>query len=457
MRRMEAAGLGILVGLVCGLAIATVLVLMDRPLDQSGYRLKSSLTAALVAGSVFGVWFGPRLQKERSRPRAVARVLLGGGFLGALPSLLLYALLKGMGGMFGHGLEFPGQHMFWAGVAGVLPAALVALIARAWPVSGLRLATALGLPFAALVIAYPLLGVPEFATSERGARDGELRTSMHGFDPDVPGWAKVSEAQLEAARSLDLRVAVENRLGLRFVLIPPGDFWMGSAEHEIGRSADEALHRVRIARPFYLSIHETTIHQYRSYDHRHESPFTSRSGWQHESGWKLLPVSDIVHGEATTYAGWLSGDSTGRWYRLPTEAEWEYACRAGTRTRFSWGDRHEESRLYANANDPERQYRVYRVNGPRAHFPVGSLRPNPWGLYDMHGNVAEWCAGWYAKDMGTDLVEDPRGPATGRKHPLRGGTWSSSAKEIRSAARSASEFNFPEGFRLLLEIPENPR
>jgi formylglycine-generating enzyme required for sulfatase activity len=142
---------------------------------------------------------------------------------------------------------------------------------------------------------------------------------------------------------------------------------------------------------------------------------------------------------------WLNAKEGGARYRLPTEAEWEYVARAGTTTRWSFGD--SESQLG--------RYAWYDGNAKRQTHPVGQLQPNPWGLYDMHGNVYEWVQDWYGK-YASDTAVDPVGPSSGSVRVDRGGSWGSTARNCRSALRF---LGVPGGrvddlgFRLLREIP----
>ena len=131
-------------------------------------------------------------------------------------------------------------------------------------------------------------------------------------------------------------------------------------------------------------------------------------------------------------------------YRLPTEAEWEYACRAGTTTRFSYGDDPDYTQLG--------EYAWYSNNSSKTTHPVGQKKPNGWGLYDMHGNVWEWCLDWYG-DYPGDNITDPQGPTKGTFCVRRGGRWGTPARYCRSATRDYSQPNFRHsgvGFRIVL-------
>ena len=165
----------------------------------------------------------------------------------------------------------------------------------------------------------------------------------------VPDWAKVSDAQKAAAKEAGVPVAFENAIGMRFVLIPAGTFLMGSPATEEGRDGDEVQHEVVLTKPFYLGVTEVTNAQYRRFRADHDSGAYKDEGLNGDD----QPVVRVSWDDAVAFAEWLSGQDGGRTYRLPTEAEWEWACRAGTRTRYWWGDAEEEGWKYANANDPK--------------------------------------------------------------------------------------------------------
>ena len=155
-------------------------------------------------------------------------------------------------------------------------------------------------------------------------------------------------------------------------------------------------------------------------------------GW----GRRSRPIMKVSWFDATTYAQWLN-DITGEDFRLPTEAEWEYACRAGTKTDYSFGEK-----------ITKEQANFDRSNNRT--MPVGSYQPNPFGLYEMHGNVWEWCADWYDR-YPTGKVKDPMGPDNGKYRVLRGGSWFVNAGLTRSTSRACDEpgeRDHSRGFRL---------
>ena len=173
------------------------------------------------------------------------------------------------------------------------------------------------------------------------------------------------------------------------------------------------------------------------------------------------PVVNVSWNDAAAFCVWLS-KKEGKKYRLPTEAEWEYACRAGTTTRYSFGNDPEGLVKYANSWDagviekwPAASNRLKGNDGYIFTAPVGSFLPNPFGLYDMHGNVNQWCADWFGKDYySVSGVDDPQGPATGTQHVLRGGSFVYHAAACRCAARGhldTADITCELGFRIVLE------
>jgi formylglycine-generating enzyme required for sulfatase activity len=240
---------------------------------------------------------------------------------------------------------------------------------------------------------------------------------------------------------------VTNSIGMTFVLIQPGTFTMGSPEADANHERQELpAHEVVIGKPFYLGTCQVTQAQFRQVMSRNPSTFTSV-----EEGADRCPVETVSWDEAVEFCRTLSAldaeKKAGRVYRLPTEAEWEYACRAGTTTSFSFGN--DWSRLG--------KYGWYKDNTGNHPHPVGRLVPNPWGLYDMHGNVMEWCLDGYDPDFyRRSPKNDPRGPDVERK-VLRGGSWLMDARSCRSAHRDWFEHfqrSYQVGFRVLLEVPQ---
>jgi formylglycine-generating enzyme required for sulfatase activity len=246
--------------------------------------------------------------------------------------------------------------------------------------------------------------------------------------PDgVPDWAKVSAQQAAEAKRLGVPVAFENPLGMRFVLIPAGRFLMGSPENEPGRGDDETQHVVTLTRPFYMQTTEVTCAQYRRIEPGIELPDSSEVLKMPLNGGEQPQLGLCTGGAAGTCRSLGAADPT-RHYRLPTEAEWEYACRAGTRTPFFWGEDSAEAGKYANcadltAKEKRPGWAVAKTrDGWLETAPVGSLSPNPWGLFDILGNARELCADFYGPFSGSPAL-DPTGPPSGDQSVVRGGSF----------------------------------
>ena len=245
----------------------------------------------------------------------------------------------------------------------------------------------------------------------------------------TPATEKVSPAAQEATPATEK--VITNSIGMKMVLIPAGEFMMGSPEGEEERSGDEKQHRIRITKPYYLGVYEVTQEQYEKVTGANPSLFKGAT----------RPVEQVSWEDAVEFCRKLSRKE-GRTYRLPTEAEWEYACRAGTTTPFHFGGILNGKEANCDGNYP---YGT-GIKGPylKETATVGSYAPNAWGLYDMHGNVYEWCADSYDSDYyGDSPTDDPTGPATRSYRVVRGGSWGSFAGSCRSAFRG----NFSPGIR----------
>lgn len=309
--------------------------------------------------------------------------------------------------------------------------------------------------------------------------------------------------------------AIVNSLGMRLVKIPAGAFMMGNHEAsvEMPKSfpqydayrfnlADEyPVHEVRITHSFYLGAYAVTVGEFRTFaDQTHYATDAERNdeisspsgsdkkrsgyggyGYNPKTGkldeqrnpnvnWRSVgfpqterhPVTNVSWNDAVAFCKWLSGKEK-KTYRLPTEAEWEYSCRAGSTTRYFFGDDPELLVKFANTYDrstaktqPEWiKFALASDDGFPFTAPVGSFAPNKFGLYDMHGNVWQWVSDWYADDYyAHSPVEDPQGPETGGEHLRRGGGWATWAFYCRSSFRnyntSQSRY-FNLGFRVVLE------
>jgi formylglycine-generating enzyme required for sulfatase activity len=224
-----------------------------------------------------------------------------------------------------------------------------------------------------------------------------------------------------------------NSIGMEFVLIPAGTFRMGSPDSDRGVFDDEKpAHRVTISQPFYLGKYPVTQAQWEAVMGTNPSQFT---------GERNRPVERVSWEDTQEYIRRLNTREGGARYRLPTEAEWEYACRAGSQTAYCFGD--DPSQLSA--------YGWYVDNSGRVSHLVGQHKPNAWGLYDMHGNVWEWVQDWYGKYT-VEPVTDPQGSASGSYRVIRGGGWHIDARDCRSAyrGRRAPGYRVVDlGFRLL--------
>jgi formylglycine-generating enzyme required for sulfatase activity len=219
---------------------------------------------------------------------------------------------------------------------------------------------------------------------------------------------------------------------MKFVVIPPGEFTMGS--NTFG-DTEKPTHKVTLTQPFQLGMYEVTQEQY------------EKVMGKNPSGIKGLqnPVEHVSWNDAVKFCRNQSAlpaeKKAGYVYRLPTEAEWEYSCRAGTTTRYSFGDSDSELGDYA----------WYNKNSGGTTHPVGGKKPNAWGLYDMHGNVYERCQDWHG-DYWSGSVTDPTGAAVGSDRVLRGGCWLNYSDYCRSAYRfrNSPDYRIYDlGFRVL--------
>lgn len=229
-----------------------------------------------------------------------------------------------------------------------------------------------------------------------------------------------------------------NSIGMKLVLIPAGEYIMGSPRTELHHSASEPQHRVQITKPYAMGIYEVTQLEYRNVMGHNPSPFSPQGRYRDKvkgMAESQLPVSSVSWFDAQEFCKKLSKLEK-RTYRLPTEAEWEYACRAGSTDAFHFGPSNDGK--LANC-DGHRPYGT-ETPGPSLNRPsaVGAYPPNAFRLFDMHGNVPEYCADWYDYHYYNDSpVKDPPGPATSPldMRVVRGGSWHSHAEASRSARR----------------------
>jgi formylglycine-generating enzyme required for sulfatase activity len=257
---------------------------------------------------------------------------------------------------------------------------------------------------------------------------------------------------------------ISNSIGMKLVLIPAGTFTMGSPAAEKDRSTEEEQHEVEITKAFYLGVTEVTQKQYRAVMSRNPSYFSATGeGKAKVAGMNTddFPVEQVSWHDAVEFcnklSAWPAERRAGREYRLPTEAEWEYACRAAAPARHPFHYGPSLSSTQANIDGS------YSFDGA-AKGPylgrtcaVGSYKPNKFSLHDMHGNVKEWCSDWYVKDYHKSSPrKDPTGPSTGTARVLRGGAWCYLGNSCRAAIRlrldPGSRLNFL-GFRVAVSLP----
>lgn len=302
-----------------------------------------------------------------------------------------------------------------------------------------------------------------------------------------------------------------NSIGMKFVRIPAGEFQMGTSAspdelkktfplYEKDRYGEDRLeladerpqHRVRITKPFYMGQHEVTVGQFRRFvetGYTPESIADKTGGYGYDPqrkvlpdrgeafagrdpryswlnpGWKQTddhPVVNVTWNDAVAMCKWLS-EKEGQKYRLPTEAEWEYCCRAGSQTYFSTGNDTEAVAKVANVYDADAiknwpqwpEYAAKSHDGFEFTSPIGSFAPNAFGLYDMHGNVWEWTADYYDENYYKNSpTNDPQGPADGSVRVRRGGSWHTWPFYVRSGFRNVNSESTRytlQGMRLVRE------
>jgi serine/threonine-protein kinase len=274
------------------------------------------------------------------------------------------------------------------------------------------------------IIALQLHGGFVMETTFKGIQFRDFRLAGAGPKPLTTDQAK--KQQQDAAEQLGVPVRLTNSIGMKLNLIPAGQFLMGSPESEPGRRTNEGpVHPVTITMPFYMGVYEVKQEQFQRVIGKNPSFFNKDN-----RGGPDYPVESVTWDEAVEFCKKLSAlareKSARRGYRLPTEAEWEYACRARTSTAYSFGD---------DAGKLD-QYGWWVGNDGGSTHPVGKLKPNAWGLYDMHGNNWELCADFHAADYYAQSPRlDPKGPSTGTFRVLRSGAIQNPASEARSANR----------------------
>lgn len=240
---------------------------------------------------------------------------------------------------------------------------------------------------------------------------------------------------VNTARADDLTLDLGNNVTMKLVQIPEGKFLMGSPETEKDRDKSESLNEVTISKPFYMGKYEVTQAQWMAV--MGSNPSRSKSGADH-------PVESVTWDECQKFCQKLS-DKAGKTVRLPTEAEWEYACRAGGQKRYGAGDSDDAFAWYAWYGDDS------------GHHPVGQKKPNAWGLYDTHGNVSEWCQDWYTATPKIGAETDPTGPSQGTLRVTRGGSSVHFQGNCRAASRSKNNPASRSGLIGLRVVVETPR
>ncbi|MDR1534954.1 MAG: SUMF1/EgtB/PvdO family nonheme iron enzyme [Planctomycetota bacterium] len=259
-----------------------------------------------------------------------------------------------------------------------------------------------------------------------------------GYAPNDSG-AWPSPGNAPAGRNRE-EIPLPGGESLKLAPIPAGTFSMGSPGSESGRRDDEVQHEAVISRPFHMGVHEVTQAQWRAVMGTNPGRFEG----------DRLPVEQVSWEDATAFCRRVS-ELTGRRVRLPTEAEWEYACRAGTGTAFNTGETIGPHQANYNGDH------VYGEGAKGAYrqetAEVGSFPGNAWGLHDMHGNVWEWCSDWYG-GYPAGSASDPKGPESGAYRVLRGGGWHSFPWSCRSASRYMIDPGYRNhgfGFRVVMD------
>ena len=273
--------------------------------------------------------------------------------------------------------------------------------------------------------------------------------------------AEAQKGQRAWAKRLGMPVETMNSIGMKLVLIPPGEFDMGSTKEEVAPLLEKAKredkvdkivvtmlpseapkHRVKITKPFYMGITEVTQEQYKKITGKNPSRFTGNPS---------RPVEQVTWYDTIEFCDILS-QKEGKKYRLPTEAEWEYACRAGSTTKWCFGDNEAELEDYA-------WFGAWFSDAPGETHPVAQKEANAFGLYDIHGNVHEFCQDWFEREYYSHSpTVDPRGPDTGEGRVHRGGCLGCRATRCRSATRGPTPLHLTYnhlGFRVVCAVTED--
>ncbi len=301
------------------------------------------------------------------------------------------------------------------------------------------------------------------ANSSISSKISSCRTSQREAEANAAAAAESERRRREQQASARAGTLSNGPLSnMRFVYIPAGSFMMGSPNNEANRDNNETQHRVTLD-AFEMMTTEVTVTQFQSFvdatGYRTEAEI-GEGAYVYENGrwttksdanWRnpylsqssTHPVVCVSHNDAIAFVNWLNERDPGKGYRLPTEAEWEYACRAGTSTPYSTG---------SSESDLSRAG-WYSGNSNSTTHPVGQKAANAWGLYDMHGNVWEWCSDWYVENYySSSPANNPPGPSSGISRVLRGGSWGYNAWSCRAADRNWTQpyhRDYSIGFRVV--------
>jgi formylglycine-generating enzyme required for sulfatase activity len=281
-------------------------------------------------------------------------------------------------------------------------------------------------------------------------------------------------ADVEVASDVDLTLSeggkdFTNSVGMKLVRIPKGKFWMGSPNNETSSVNNEhPRHQVELTKDFFIGVYEVTQKQYKAVMGKNPSYFSKEGpGAAQVKGMDTddFPVEQTTWDDAQAFMkkiNELSAErSAGRKYRLPTEAEWEYCCRAGADVKEAFTF----EKPSASASSTQANFNGNLPYGGGARGPqlgrtckVGSYKANPFGLYDMHGNVIEWVEDWYGEVYGEKDRKDPKGPKTGQYKILRSGGWQYDSQFCRSAYRNYSTPQYRSsdcGFRVVCTVRQD--
>ncbi len=404
------------------------------------YGLASTLFAALAGRPPFvsDTPLGLLVRKQIDTAPTVAAALPD------LPPAAAAVLVRGLAR--DPAARYPSCSAFAAAFAGALAGVALASPAaprRRWPRRAL----------AVVALAGAALGLLLLRPGGAGTVPGPSLPPL----PPPPPFVPAPPQALEAER-LGVPASFDNALGMRLVLVPAGTFLMGSPATEADRKPDEVRHSVTLTRAYYLQSTEVTNAQFRRFRPGHRS---GRLG-AHSLDGDDQPATGLSWFDAQAFVDWLNREDPLHRYRLPTEAEWERAARAGTDGRWWWGDDVERLPRHANFGDAQARAQAGFTSAVKTlddgfvlSAPVARLDPNPWGLYDVLGNVWECTADWRAPYDATPVL-DPRGPENGPGRVYRGGAYRHGPDLVRAAYRFSGDPFFPLddlGIRVAADAP----